>query len=131
MNEVNKIIEMIEGVGGTVTEIAKLPDDSGFMLASFPLPKDHWLTAAPKNGYDTPPMPFRIGVGEKRTKFAEALKLAGRYAIRAATWNGKEMDFDPDALLQNLAVGMLGYWTEDGLSDDIWANPNPIPPLVE
>lgn len=24
---------------------------------------------------------------------------------------------DPDAVLQNLVVGFLGYWTPDGLSD--------------
>ena len=40
--------------------------------------------------------------------------------------NGKEMDFDPGALLQNLVVGMLGYWTENGLSSDEWANPKEL-----
>ena len=52
------------------------------------------------------------------------IRLAGKYAVRCATMNGKEMDFDPDALLQNLVVGFLGYFTEDGLDhEDDWANP--------
>lgn len=33
---------------------------------------------------------------------------------------------DPDALLQNLVVGFLGYWTNDGLSSDEWANPKAV-----
>ncbi len=31
-----------------------------------------------------------------------------------ATMKGKEQDFDPDALIQNLIVGMLGYHTPTG-----------------
>jgi hypothetical protein len=59
----------------------------------------------------------------EREKWKNMLKEAGRYAIRTATMNGKEMDFDPDALVQNLVTGMLGYNTPDGLSEDDWANP--------
>lgn len=58
-----------------------------------------------------------------RDDFAERIRDAGRYAVKCATMNGTEMDFDPDALLQNLVVGMLGYWTDNGLTDDEWANP--------
>lgn len=43
-----------------------------------------------------------------------ALKKAGQYAVRCATENGTINDFDPDALIQNLIVGFLGYHTEDG-----------------
>jgi hypothetical protein len=45
--------------------------------------------------------------------------------------HGQEMDFDPDALCQNLVVGLLGYHTPDGLTSDTWANPDPVPPLHE
>lgn len=62
-------------------------------------------------------------LGMSKEEFAEKIKIAGRYAVRCATMNGKEMDFDPDALIQNLLVGMLGYWTDTGLSSDEWANP--------
>jgi hypothetical protein len=34
---------------------------------------------------------------------------AAKYAIKAATDNGKDVDFDPDALIQNLLVGLFGY----------------------
>ena len=91
-----------------------LPDGSAFAIMSFPLPKDHWLLA---EGYNEPPMPFQRGTADPaRQEWADKIREAGRYAIRASTMNGKEMDFDPDAMLQNLVVGMLGYWTLDGLS---------------
>jgi hypothetical protein len=64
-------------------------------------------------------MPFIL----TRRQMADLIRKAGKYAVRAATMKGKEMDFDPDALLQNLVVGFLGYWTEDGLTDDEWGNP--------
>jgi hypothetical protein len=47
------------------------------------------------------------------------LILAGKYAVRSATLKGTVMDFDPDALIQNLIVGFLGYYTKDGL----WTHP--------
>lgn len=56
---------------------------------------------------------------------AEIIRKVGKYAVRASTMNGREMDFDPDAMLQNLVVGMLGYWTETGLSSDEFDNPKP------
>jgi hypothetical protein len=75
-------------------------------------------------------MVFKVGTTQKslvvtmnREQFSQAINEAGKYAVRCATMNGKDMDFDPDALLQNLVVGFLGYWTEDGLTDDDWANP--------
>lgn len=120
--------EIARTVGGTIQECAALPDGSGFATMSFPLPKDHWIYAD-EGTYEAPPMPFQVGVGGRlmltltREEFAEALRAAGRYAVRAATMKGKEMDFDPDALVQNLIVGALGYCTPTGLSEDAWANP--------
>jgi hypothetical protein len=67
-----------------------------------------------------------IGTLNKR-EFEKAVRAAGKYAVRCATMNGAEMDFDPDALLQNLVVGMLGYWTDTGLigcaEDAPWCDP--------
>lgn len=111
-----------------VSGVTKLPDGSGFATASTPLSKDHWLYAEPSSGYEAPPMPLRMGKGSpKRREMTEMLRAAGRYAIRAATMNGQDEDFDPDAMIQNLVVGMFGYHTDDGLSGDDWANPDPIP----
>lgn len=104
--------------------------------------------------YNVPPMPFRMGsadvvyfgldegdvgslikTGQQRVpalkldkrQFEKAIRAAGKYAVRCATMNGAEMDFDPDALLQNLVVGMLGYWTDTGLTgcaeDAPWCDP--------
>lgn len=62
-------------------------------------------------------MPMRIGTNDpRRAEMKEMLQKAGRYAVRSATANGELDDFDPDALIQNLIVGMLGYNTLDGLS---------------
>jgi len=91
--------------------VTRLPDGSGAFTASWPLPKDHWLYA---EGHSEPPMPMRVGLGAKRNELAGQIRAAARYAIRASTMNGKEMDFDPDAMVQNMVVGLLGYWTEDG-----------------
>lgn len=110
-----------------MSEIVKLPDGSAFAVASLPLPKDHWIYGdgtMERDGFEPPPMTFRMGTDNpQRAEMAEALLMAGRYAVRAATMKGQEPDFDPDALLQNLVVGFLGYHTPSGLTDDEWANP--------
>jgi hypothetical protein len=114
--------ELAEAVGGSITEVGRLPDGSGFAMMSMPLPKDHWSTR--QTGYEPPPMPFLMGTDDPgRQIWADKIRAAGRYAYRSATMQGKEPDLDPDALIQNLVVGMLGYWTPNGLSEDEWANP--------
>lgn len=111
--------KLAEDLGGKIEEMQRLPDGSGFATISMPLPKDHWLT---KPGFNEPPMPFRMGtldapvLNMDRHMWAEKIREAGKYAIRASTMNGKVDDYDPDAMLQNLVVGMLGYHTDDGLS---------------
>lgn len=119
---VTELADMLEAkIGAT----GALPDGSGFATLSMELPKDHWLYES----NDAPPMPWRIGDGKERMLLAEGIRAAARYAIRGATMSGKEEDFDPDAMVQNFIVGMLGYWTEDGLSGDRESNPKVTPPL--
>lgn len=128
----NDVKKLIEDAGGTVDEMGLLPDGSGFATASFPLPKDHWLYEPAKDGFDAPPMPLRMGTSHPlREGLAEATRSAARYAVRAATMRGAEADFDPDALVLNMVVGLLGYWTPDGTSDDSWANPTPLPVVYQ
>ena len=88
-----------------------LPDGSAFATASWPLPKDHWLYAPSPEGWDSerdcmPDLPRPILTGEHRA----AVQAAIRYAVRAATLNGKEPDFDPDALVQNASVALCGFY---------------------
>jgi hypothetical protein len=98
--------------GGTVDHVARLPDGSGAALVSFPLPANHWLT---QPGYNEPPMPFRRGTDDPdRIVWAEKIRTAARFAVRASTMNGADDDFDPDAVVQNMVMGMIGYWTPDG-----------------
>lgn len=109
-------------------EVTVLPDGSAFAVMSTPLPETHWIygdkTVEDEHGYEPPPMPFRMGTDNpQRTEMAEMVRKAARYAVRAATMKGMEDDFDPDALVQNMVVGFLGYFTPDGLSNDEWANP--------
>lgn len=132
--------ELVEGAGGTVDETERLPDGSGFMTASFPLPENHWLY---RKGANVPPMPLRAGEGAlgiefvviertgeirrevfSRSKLREVIREAGRYAMRCATNNGVIEDSDPDAFVQNLLVGLLGYnGSDDALSPEHWQNP--------
>lgn len=116
--------DLADAVGGKLDFVSDpLPDGSGFATMSMPLPEGHWLTV---EGHNEPPMPFRLGTEEDgmnllpkirtREEFAEKIRTAARYACRASTMNGKETDFDPDAMVQNFVVGMLGYWTPNALS---------------
>lgn len=92
-------------------EVYRLPDGTVLSIMSGPLPKGHWIYEEA----DEPPMPFKMGTDDpRREEWTEKIRAAGRYAVRGATMSGKESDFDPDALLQNLIVGMLGYNTPDG-----------------
>lgn len=123
MNGFETVQKIAEMTGGKINEVGALPDGSGFATMSMPLPKDHWLTKD-QDGYNIPPMPMRMGKDNPiRKVMGKALKDAGRYAVRCATMNGKENDFDPDALIQNLIVGFLGYHTDNGLSEYEWCNP--------
>ena len=111
--------------------VTRLPDGSAFGTMSLPLPKDHWLYQDGHWAYHTPPMTLRMGTDHhQHSAMCETIREAAIYAVRAATMNGKEMDFDPDALVQNMIVGLLGYHTPDGLGSEDWENPAPIPSVV-
>jgi len=99
----------VQGEPVAFSEPVVLPDGSAFAVASWPLPKDHWLYA-PRSEWDS-----------KRDEYSEcphpvlnhqehrqAVIAALRYAIRGATMCGQEMDFDPDALVQNACYALCG-----------------------
>lgn len=90
-----------------MTDVTRLPDGSGVLTASFPLPKDHWLYGP--HEFESP-WTLKGGLPADRREAANAIWNAAKWAIQGATMNGKAMDFDPDALCQNLVVGLLGYW---------------------
>lgn len=91
-----------------MNDVTVLPDGSGFLTASLPLPKDHWIYAPrsewddERDNYAETPKPI-LGPQDR-----EAVKTAVRYAIRSATMCGKEIDFDPDALVQNAVYALCG-----------------------
>ena len=121
VNETERmVVGMIEEAGGKVEEIKRITPTDGFAVGSFPLPDGHWLMA---DGDNVPPMPWRRGKGPERDRIEKELRSAAMFAVRATTRNGKDDDYDPDAMVTNFVIGMLGYFTEDGLSSDEWANP--------
>ena len=84
-----------------------LPDGSAFAVVSYPLPKTHWLYAPREyeDGADKPKeLPAPILTHAQRDSVIAAI----RYAVRGATMCGKEMDFDPDALVQNAVYALCG-----------------------
>lgn len=91
-----------------MSKVTVLPDGSAFSVGSLPLPETHWLYA-PRGEWDSArdeyaecPRPILTG-GQR-----DAVVAAARYAIRGATMCGKEPDFDPDALVQNICYALCG-----------------------
>lgn len=82
-----------------------LPDGSSFFTMSFPLPENHWLHLP---GFNDSPAPFMEESKDNRKEWQEKITKAAKYAIRSATMNGKIVDFDPDAMLQQIIVGLIG-----------------------
>lgn len=81
---------------------------------SIALPKDHWIYT-PDESFEPPyPMPGSKGENRHKDRMAKNLTKASREAIRRATMNGAEKDFDPDALVQNLLVAVMGPWRSAG-----------------
>lgn len=103
-----------------------LPDGSAFAILEFPLPENHWLFE--KGEFEVPPMTMRTGTDSpKRKELEKAIESAVKYALRVSIESPDEVGFDPDALVRNVVVGMLGYYTPNGLSKDAWANPKESP----
>ena len=85
-----------------IDKILKFAEEfHSFMTASLPLPDDHWIYD--KEPDDSPPPCIK----EKDNTEKEIIEAA-RWAIRGATMDGKEMDFDPDALVKNIVYSLLG-----------------------
>ena len=96
-------------VRGGAEPVTVLPDGSAFAVMSFSLPKDHWLYAERqyRNGeYE----PIELGKPILTHEMRDAVVSAVRYAVRGATNCGKEIDFDPDALVQNAVYALCGSY---------------------
>lgn len=113
-NPVDLINDLADATGGTVTEVGILPDDSGFATLSMPLGEDHWIyeTDPLAPGYSGPsPMPMAGNCHDPlRLILQDHLQVAARYGVRSATSCGRNDDFDPDALVRNIEIGLFGYY---------------------
>ena len=108
------IEDLADATGGAVTGVTVLPDGTGFATLSTPLREDHWLyeTDALAPGYSGPsPMPMAGNCHDPlRLILQDHLQVAARYGVRSATSCGREDDFDPDALVRNVEIGLFGYY---------------------
>ncbi len=76
-------------------------------VVAYALPVTHWIYSALEPVAEDAPAFDEIDT-EVRTQFVQDLKAAGRNAIRKATQFGKDMDFDPDALIIDLVLELCG-----------------------
>lgn len=90
--------------------VTVLPDGSAFAVTSYPLPKNHWLYAD-RQYNDGEYEPVELGKPILTHELSDVVVSAVRYAIRGATNCGKEVDFDPDALVQNAVYALCGPFT--------------------
>ena len=96
-----------------------LPDGTAFGVVVLPLPDDHWIYGhdAPCDygiKLEEPPALLRHKVSNpERSELERAAQEAAMYAVKASTRFGEEMDFDPDAMVQNFVVGLLGYYNDE------------------
>lgn len=88
-----------------------LPDGSAFAVYSYPLPKDHWLYA-PREYEQGAEVPKELAAPILTHAVREQVVSAIRYAVRGATDCGKEIDFDPDALVQNAVYALCGPFSQ-------------------
>lgn len=89
--------------------VTVLPDGSTFATMSLRLPADHWLYAPACEQWDrerdeSADLPYPI----LSRMLNDQVVTAARWAIRAATARGQEVDFDPDALVQNFTYALCG-----------------------
>ncbi len=85
----------------------ELPDGSAYVLISLPPPEDHWLD-------ESADCPRPILTRELESQVREAI----RYAVRGATMQGRDMDFDPDALVLNAVYALCGPVSDECNLDD-------------
>ena len=107
VNALRAALSQQPAVGERLMGQVSLPDGSAFAIASFPLPKAHWLYAPREyaTGAEEPlELPTPILTHDQR----EAVVAAIRYAVRGATMCGREQDFDPDAMVQNAVYALCG-----------------------
>ena len=101
--------------------VAILPDGSAFGVMSFPLPSDHWLYA-PNEYRDGEYEPIDLPKPILTHALRDAVVAAVRYAVRGATMRGQEMDFDPDALVQNSVYALCGPYTTPPAAQRQWVD---------
>ena len=98
-------------------KLQELPDGSGFMLASFPLPQSHWIYHKKEHKEHVEGTLHQFVTEENYQNLKEKVQTAVRLAIQGATMSGKDMDFDPDALVQNAIIELLGHRNEVFLTE--------------
>lgn len=82
------------------------------------LADDHWLTQPGDNVLPAPVL--KATTDKKRGELVTAIREAGMYALRTVSESGRVAAFDPDALLQNLVLALMGQ-TKTATESDVGA----------
>lgn len=99
----------------SIKPFIQLPDGSSFMTTSLSLPEDHWLYQTDES-LNVPPPPIRLFEDTndnehtplERKDARLRITKAVQWALKAATMNGTEQNYDPDAVVQNTVYALLG-----------------------
>lgn len=88
--------------------VHELRDEDGNVIhacatASFPLPGDHWIYKEPVE-----PEVFLELPDKERANVEQKTQDALKYAIQVCTNQGKDNDFDPDAMLMKFRTTLFG-----------------------
>ena len=114
-HNLSEMRDIITSSGGTVQNVTKLTDQDGMFVASWPLPKDHWLYTESDN---EPPMGMLMGTNDpQRAELQKHVVAAVRYAYKVNTRNGTDLDLDPDSLVNDVVIGLMGWYTPDGTNN--------------
>ncbi len=108
--------------------MTQLPDGSGCFSMNFPLPVDHWIYQKAPDGFlPIAPNTFLkiINPGQYDT-LSDKIREIAQYVIQVSTNCGRAMDFDPDAMVQNFTMALLGQNPDNVLSTTDVDNTNTV-----
>lgn len=91
-----------------------LPDGSAYGVIELSLPADHWIYTDWEFSSDDAVRPVEIENVSIPEDYHENVKAAVRYALRGATGCGRDMSFDPDAVILNVLYALREKEKDDG-----------------
>lgn len=81
-------------------QLNRLPDGSGFFTGKMQLSKSHWLFNEKLYGEEGPAHKIVFNDDRLRKEVEKRVTFAVKYSLQICTDYGRDMDFDPDAVVQ-------------------------------